>query len=174
MRFPRPTTPGDPPGLLALGVSEGQSDIPSPAARGFTFRARNRLTHAREFDAVYDARVRKSRGPLLVFTRPNRLPHHRLGLAVSSRLGGAVLRNRLKRLIREAFRLEQHAFARFAPADADTATCFDVIVSVRGGTPLPLAAYRQLLRDLVDEAAAEWRKRARRSDAAASFSPDKP
>lgn len=157
--------------MLAFGVTEGpptpdvSSSAPEPP-RGFTFRAANRLTHAREFDAVYDARVRKSRGPLLVFTRPNGLAHHRLGLAVSARLGGAVLRNRLKRLVREAFRLEQHALARMSDAGdaAGRGTGFDVVVSVRARAPLPLAAYRRLLRELVDEGAAEWRKRARRAD----------
>lgn len=124
-----------------------------------TFRTRHRLTHAREFDAVYDARVRKSRGPLWVFTRPNGLPHHRLGLAVSARLGGAVLRNRLKRLIREAFRLDQHVLARVGGPDGQGTGGLDIIVSVRGRDVLPLAAYRQLLRELVEQAAGEWRKR---------------
>lgn len=165
-RHPRKRS--DPPDVLAFPVPPGPPDIqPSPPpAREFTFRARHRLTHAREFDAVYDAKARKSRGPLLVFTRPNNLSHHRLGLAVSSRLGGAVLRNRLKRLIREAFRLEQHDLARITDPATPTAppAGFDIIVSVRGGTPLPLAAYRKLLRDLVEEAAGEWRKRARRTE----------
>lgn len=127
---------------------------------------------------MYDARARKARGPLLVFTRPNNLPHHRLGLAVSARLGGAVLRNRLKRLLREAFRLEQHGLARVSDPDPRTGTVastgFDIIVSVRSAKPLPLAAYRTLLRELVEEAAGEWRKRARRTEVSPPVLPNTP
>jgi ribonuclease P protein component len=35
---------------------------------------------------------------------PNQRLHHRLGLTVSRRVGGAVQRNRAKRLLRDAFR----------------------------------------------------------------------
>jgi len=41
---------------------------------------------------------------------PNYLGHCRLGMAVSRAVGGAVLRNRIRRQFREAFRLSQHSF----------------------------------------------------------------
>jgi ribonuclease P protein component len=44
-----------------------------------------------------------------VSARPNGLEHPRLGLAVGVRAaGGAVARNRIKRRVREYFRLHQH------------------------------------------------------------------
>lgn len=42
---------------------------------------------------------------VVVFFRPNGLPFSRLGVSVSRKHGPAVCRNRLKRVLREAFRL---------------------------------------------------------------------
>lgn len=39
-----------------------------------------------------------------------RLPSTRLGVTVTRKVGGAVVRNRIKRLVREAFRKERHRF----------------------------------------------------------------
>lgn len=123
------------------------------------FRPKHRLTHAREFDAVYAAKCRKNRGPLMVFTLPNSLAHPRLGLAVGTRVGNAVVRSRTKRLIREAFRLSQHQLA-----PAPDGTRYDIIVSVRGTPPAALPGLAKALIDLVSEADLEWRRRARRED----------
>lgn len=43
------------------------------------------------------------------FFRPNGLPRSRLGITTPARLGKAVLRNRVKRRLREFFRLNQAA-----------------------------------------------------------------
>jgi len=45
----------------------------------------------------------------LLFALANDRGHDRLGLAASRRLGGAVVRNRAKRLLRESFRRNKRA-----------------------------------------------------------------
>ncbi len=77
------------------------------------------MTHAREYQGVYAYRLRAAIGPMTLSIRPNNLPHWRLGLAVSRRVGSAVARNRVKRLAREAFRLSQHELPRWTDAGRD-------------------------------------------------------
>lgn len=78
------------------------------------------MTHAREYQGVYGNRLRAVRGPMTLSIRPNQLPHWRLGLAVSRRVGTAAARNRAKRLTREAFRMVQHDLPRWMARDAES------------------------------------------------------
>ncbi|PKY09502.1 ribonuclease P protein component [Acidithiobacillus marinus] len=77
---------------------------------------------------------------LIMYTLPNTVSHPRLGLAVSRKVGNAVMRNRVKRRLREAFRLQEQR-----------STALDVMVVARNGAKkLSMAAmgayFRQLLR----------------------------
>ena len=58
-----------------------------------------------EFRRMY-AKGRSAVTPfLVVYCRPNRLGHNRLGVTVSVKLGHAVVRNRARRRLREVYRL---------------------------------------------------------------------
>jgi ribonuclease P protein component len=60
-----------------------------------------RLRRRADFDSVYK-RGRIFNDPLLVLrTLPNNLPHNRYGFVTSKRLGGAVVRNRVRRRLQE-------------------------------------------------------------------------
>jgi len=65
---------------------------------------RRRLRTAAEFDAVFKRGVRISGRLFLLVVAQNRVRIDRLGLAASRRIGGAVARNRARRLLRESFR----------------------------------------------------------------------
>lgn len=132
--------------------------MPPDQGPSLTYRKRHRLSRDADYRAVYAEKIKKARGPLLVFIKPNGLPEHRLGLAVGRRVGNAVMRNRIKRLLREAFRHERHALAR-----PDESSAYDLIVSVRPHTPMPLAAYRESLLELVARCHREHQRRLNRS-----------
>ena len=120
-----------------------------PAEVRHRFPRSHRLSGKLAFAAVYDAREKQARGPLAVFSRPNGLPHPRLGLSVSRRVGTAPVRNRVKRLLREAFRLFQH----------DLPVGYDLVVVVRPHAPLPLAEYQRLMSHLSVRGHAGWQRR---------------
>jgi ribonuclease P protein component len=73
------------------------------------FPKRARILRGCDFERVFAARASAADGSLIVYAANSDLGYARLGLAVSRRNGSAVARNRWKRLLREAFRLTQHA-----------------------------------------------------------------
>jgi ribonuclease P protein component len=82
----------------------------APADRErLTFPAARRLRRKWEFDQLYARGQRLGNSHFGMTIQPNELGHARLGLAVASKpFGGSVPRNRIRRLIRESFRLRQH------------------------------------------------------------------
>ncbi|MEM7682134.1 MAG: ribonuclease P protein component [Planctomycetota bacterium] len=112
-------------------------DAEQNAPRPCRFTRAMRLHGNAQFQSVYDRRVRKRMGPIAVAAKANGLPHDRLGLSVGRRVGSAVQRHRLKRLIREAFRLDQHR----------RAGGLDLVVVVYPHEPRALEEYRRLLAD---------------------------
>jgi ribonuclease P protein component len=68
------------------------------------FRPSQRIRRHADFQEAYKTGARVHSRYCTLFIRPNQLPSGRLGIAATKKLGGAVLRNRAKRLIREIFR----------------------------------------------------------------------
>lgn len=73
-----------------------------------TFPQTRRLKTPAEFDRCYARKRSAADGVLIVYACENQRGHPRLGCSVSRKVGNAVVRNRYKRLFREAFRLSQH------------------------------------------------------------------
>jgi ribonuclease P protein component len=101
--------------------------VSEPAPRGGRRPKRRRLSRSAEFDRVYREGRSKGNRYLVVYAFPRGEGEEpRLGVSVSRRVGGAVDRNRVKRLLREAFWAsagelpDSHDFVVVARPDAGT------------------------------------------------------
>jgi ribonuclease P protein component len=83
--------------------------------KSFALPRNRRIKNSREFASIYERRIRASDEHLLIWAAPNAVGRPRFGVSVSRKLGNAVRRTSLKRLLREAFRLSQHEL----PSDLD-------------------------------------------------------
>lgn len=86
---------------------------------------------------------------MTLFGMPNELGGTRIGITVTKKVGGAVLRNRIKRRFREIFR---HHRQELLPS-------MDVVVNAHYG--IEAAAYAELEREFVEQAHALARRLAR-------------
>jgi len=102
------------------------------------FPKKFRLLRRVDFRLVYEEGQRRSASVCTIFFRPNGLAETRLGITVPVRVGGAVLRNRIKRRVREIFRQNRTALA----------SGWDVVVNPRksAATMAYPALEKQLLR----------------------------
>ncbi|MBT8486643.1 MAG: ribonuclease P protein component [Phycisphaerales bacterium] len=124
-----------------------------------------RVRNAPGFRAAYDAGVSVRTGPLVVYAcpaPPGVVDGPRLGLSVPRRVGNAVRRNRVKRRLREAFRLER----------PDLPRGYDLVVNVRPHVPLTVPEYRQRLMRAAETLDQRWTKRLRAREPDEPSEPD--
>ena len=115
-----------------------RADAPHAARPRQTFPKSHHLRKPAEFKAVYDAKIRAADHALLVFARPNGLSHSRIGLSVSKKNGHAPRRALIRRLLREAYRLQR----------ADLPTGLDLVLIPRPSDTPNLKTFQRSLRKL--------------------------
>ena len=111
-------------------------------ARREGFPRQFRIVRGSDYRAIYSAGLKLHSERFVLFGRENNLDHHRLGITVSRKVGGAVVRNRVKRLFREIFR----------KSSADLPNHFDLVVNAKR------ACVDASYNDLRDEFACSARK----------------
>jgi ribonuclease P protein component len=113
----------------------------------FDFPPSHRLTGKLKFAAVYDAKVKTTRGPLVMYSLPNDLGHLRMGISIGRRVGTAPKRNRIKRLLRESFRLHR----------GELLCGLDLIIVVRPHVPMALEEYQKAFAQLLIKCGDLWK-----------------
>lgn len=112
---------------------------PDRPAAGQRFPRDTRLVRRGDFDVVYRTGRRLSSSHFTVFVRTNELPRSRFGFSIKKALGGAVVRNRIRRRLREMVRCRQQEIAagwdivihpKSAVATADFGTLVEELVRV--------------------------------------------
>jgi ribonuclease P protein component len=118
----------------------------------FRFTHAQRLHGKLAFAAVFEQGKRYYAGPLVVVGKPNDVAFCRLGLSVSRKVGNAVMRHRIKRLLRESFRLSQNEHPT-SPTGS-----YDIVIVVRKHDQLNQSEYQQLLLTSLNKLHAKWQK----------------
>jgi ribonuclease P protein component len=99
------------------------------------FLPEHHVRRGEDFQRAYRRRCSAADARIVVFGHPNGLSHQRLGLSVGRQFGGAVVRTRWKRLLREAFRQSRE----------DLPAGIDLIVIPRTDAPPPLESLKESL-----------------------------
>ncbi|MEZ6090953.1 MAG: ribonuclease P protein component [Pirellulaceae bacterium] len=102
-----------------------------------------RIKSSEAFGRIIQTGAYATDDTLVVNVLPNDLPYSRLGITIPKRTGNAVLRNRWKRLIREAFRTQKDQFP----------SGFDFVVRPRRGAVADFKSIQSAIVKLAQRAA---------------------
>ena len=75
-----------------------------PEKRDESFSKENRLRKSTEFKRVFSRGKRTANRYFVIYSLRNQLSHPRIGIQVKAKIGSAVKRNYIKRMVREYFR----------------------------------------------------------------------
>ena len=103
---------------------------------GNTFRQFERIRKKSEYLSIYQQGTRSYTHHFTIVFQKNQLGYRRLGITVSKKVGGAVRRNRIKRMVREFFRLNKNQVAE----SQDT-----VVIGKKG---MPRLSYQDVCKEL--------------------------
>ncbi len=96
---------------------------PNAADRPFKFTRKERISQSQDFKRVMKFGKRLSSKNFALFILKNANDFHRLGLIVKKEVGIATFRNRIKRYLREFFRLHNR----------EIKGSFDIVILVKKG-----------------------------------------
>lgn len=68
------------------------------------------LQKNKDFQFIYDHGISYANKYLVMFVQPNNLEINRIGISVSKKVGNSVIRHRVKRVIKECYRLHEEMF----------------------------------------------------------------
>ena len=76
--------------------------------RPFRFTKEERIKHPQDFRRLMKLGKKLQSKHFLLFLRDNEVGYHRIGMVLKKEIGPATYRNRMKRYLREFFRLHKH------------------------------------------------------------------
>jgi ribonuclease P protein component len=116
----------------------------------FSFPKEERLRNKSQFQKVFRHGRKQKSEAITLFLLKNKLSQNRFGISIGKKFGSAAKRNRMKRLVREAYRLNKQKFLS-GTAGEDLGT-FDIVVVIHHPKHSTLGEITQTLEKLFSSA----------------------